>query len=405
MKRRVSGTGSRDPKVYALAVLTAALVAALVLLSEIEEADWLLWANGALTVYFVLSVLYLLRAFRKQLRVNPYSYNTIFYAGFALFILSLAVTHGYAFALCLGNPGRFDTRQVLFTLLHSAKNYMFLTSPLLIGFSVALFLSNVSLIRHEGRRSVNVLGIILALLLVFGEAGIGLLDFWTSESERRMVLPVIIVNLFAAMYLYFECMMIGTIVANLIVLRRVPDRDRDFLIVLGCGIRRDGTPTPLLKGRLDLALDFYHRQIAETGKIPRFVVSGGQGPDEPRSEAAAMGEYLLSRGVPGDRILTEDRSRDTAENMGFSARIIRSLQPEGKIAYFTTNYHVFRAGIKARQADLPAEGMGAGTKWYFWPNAAVREFIGLLTEHRGTQLVILAGLIAAYTALTVLALG
>ena len=405
MPRRKTGTGARDPKVYALAVLTALTAAALVLLSEIEDADWLVWANLALTVYFVLSALYLLLAFRKQLRVNPYSYNTIFFAGFALFILSLAGTHGYAFGMYLANPGRYDARQVLFTLLHSAKNYMFLTSPLLIGFSAALFFSNVSLIRREGRRFVNILGILLALLLVFGEIGIGLLDLWTAEAERRMALAMIAVNLFAAMYLYFECMMIGTIVANLIVLRRVPDRDRDFLIVLGCGIRKDGTPTPLLRGRLDLALDFARRQTAETGKVPRFIVSGGQGPDEPRSEAAAMREYLLAQGVEEDRILTEDRSCDTGENMRFSGEIIRSLLPEGKLAYFTTNYHVFRAGIKARQAGLSAEGLGAGTKWYFWPNAAVREFIGLLTEHRGTQLVILTGLIAVYTALTLLTLG
>ena len=49
--------------------------------------------------------------------------------------------------------------------------------------------------------------------------------------------------------------------------------------------------------------------------------------------------------------------------------------------------------------------MGAATKWYFWPNAAVREFIGLLTEHRTRQVVILLLMIAAYTALTLMALA
>ena len=406
MARPAEKTNNRKKNgVYILAALTVVLFAALLLFSEIPGGDWLLWANGALTAYFVLSAAVLLRAFRRQLRTEPCSYNTIFYAGFALFVLSLAGTHGYAFAICLGDPGRFDARQVLFTLLHSAKNYMFITSPLLTAFSVALFCSNVSLIRHEGRRFVNVLGILLAFLLVFGEIGIGLLDVWTSLSGRMMVFPVIVVNLLAAMYLYFECMMIGTIVANFVVLRRTPALDRDFLIVLGCGIRKDGTPTPLLKGRLDLALDFARRQTEAGGKEPFFIVSGGQGPDEPRSEASAMEDYLLSRGVATERILREDRSRDTAENMANSAQIIRERQPEAKTAYFTTNYHVFRAGIKAGQAGLSAEGMGAGTKWYFWPNAAVREFIGLLSEHRGTQLLILAGLIAAYTALAVLALA
>ncbi len=408
MKRPVSSDvrqKKRDPRSYIPAGLTAALFAVLALLTQIEDADWLLWANGALTVYFVLTVACMALAFRRQRRDDPYSYYTIFYAGFALFIFSLAVTHGFAFARCLADPGRFDARQVLFTLLHSAKNYMFITSPLLIGFSAALFVANLRLIRHEGRRFVNVLGIILAFLLFFGEIGVGILDLLTSEAETISAAPVVLVNLLAAMYLYFECMMIGTCIANLVVLRMRPGLDRDYLIVLGCGIRRDGTPTPLLRGRLDLALEFERRQIQETGKVPKFVVSGGRGPDEPRPEADAMADYLLSRGIPEERILREDRSGDTAENMRFSAALILAESPEAKVAYFTTNYHVFRAGIRAREASLPAVGMGAPTKWYFWPNAAVREFIGLLTEHLGIQLLILAGLIAAYTALTLLALG
>ena len=88
----------------------------------------------------------------------------------------------------------------------------------------------------------------------------------------------------------------------------------------------------------------------------------------------------------------------------FSASLIRERDEDPRAAFFTTNYHVFRAGIKAREANLPAEGMGAATKWYFWPNAAVREFIGLLTEHRTRQILILLLMIAAYTALTLLAL-
>jgi hypothetical protein len=48
-------------------------------------------------------------------------------------------------------------------------------------------------------------------------------------------------------------------------------------------------------------------------------------------------------------------------------------------------------------------GMGAPTRWYFWPNAAVREFVGLLTEHRLKQGLVLLGLLAGYAFLTVLA--
>ena len=244
---------NKSPIFYEGVILSTVLLAVWAILTRFWAERWLPWATAALAAYFTALSVLLLRAFRKQTASCPYSYNTIFYAGFSLFLLSLALTNGYATWLYFSQPGRFDNRQLLFTLLHSAKNYMFLTSPFLVGFSAALFVSNLSLIRHEGRRFVNVLGILLALILLLGEIGIGVLDVWASESEELFIVPNIIVNVFAAMYLYFECMMIGTIAASVVVLRQEIPPDRDYLLVLGCGIRQNGEPTPLLKGRLDLA--------------------------------------------------------------------------------------------------------------------------------------------------------
>ncbi len=89
--------------------------------------------------------------------------------------------------------------------------------------------------------------------------------------------------------------------------------------------------------------------------------------------------------------------------MRFSKEKIWERDPQAKIAFSTTNYHVFRSGLFARRVKMRAVGMGAKTKWYFWPNAAVREFIGLLTKHRGKQALILGVMIAVYVALTLAA--
>ena len=67
------------------------------------------------------------------------------------------------------NPGVYDDRQMLFSLLHSAKNYMFLTSPMLLVFSAALFLANLRLIRHEGRRFVNILGLLSSVYFRYND--------------------------------------------------------------------------------------------------------------------------------------------------------------------------------------------------------------------------------------------
>ncbi len=389
----------KKPNIYSVAVLGAA--AMLTLACSALEVIPPKAGNLFLALIFGAMAFCLQRAFRAQLEYNPYSYNTILYAGFTLFVLSLFGTHAWT---AVRNSAGGEGVSLLYALVHSAKNYMLLTSPFLILFSAALFVSNLALIRHEGKRFVNILGILLALALICGEILVGFLDLKSALSADAVLLRSLTVNLVAAMYLYFECMIVGASVADVIAARYIPERDKDYLIVLGCGLKKDGRPTPLLKGRLDAAREFDRRQQEETGRRAVFVVSGGQGPDEVCPEAVSMRNYLVEQGVEPERILAEDRSRDTEENMRFSARLI-GADARTKAAYFTTNYHVFRAGIKARRAGLHAQGMGAPTRWYFWPNAAVREFVGLLTEHKGKQALVLAGLLLCYGILTVVTFG
>ena len=397
-------TRDKKPKLYSIAALSVLALLCLIPLLNAEEALRLRRGSLILTLYFACAVILLMRAFFGQLRYNPYSYNTILYPGFALFCLFLFITFLSVTVRCLRDAGGYNSLEILFMLLHSAKNYILMTMPLLLCFSLALLISNISLIRHEGRRFVNVLGMILAFLIMAGAALIAALDLHSAISGQGSLAENLIVNLLAAFYLYFECMILGSIAADVLAARYVPEPDQDYLIVLGCGLKKDGTPTPLLRGRLEAALKFSQRQLKETGREAVFVVSGGQGPDEVRSEAASMRDWLVEKGVAENRIILEDQSTDTAENMRFSKEKIEAAGM-GRVAFFTTNYHVFRAGLKARQVKLRAVGMGAPTKWYFWPNAAVREFVGLLTEHRLKQGLLLLGLAAVYTALTVLVYG
>ena len=181
-----------------------------------------------------------------------------------------------------------------------------------------------------------------------------------------------------------------------------PEKNQDFIIILGCGLFEDGTVTPLLKGRANKAIEFYRKQIAETGKAAIMIPSGGQGDDEVISEAQAVKNYLLTQGIPEEHIVIEDQSRDTHENMLFSKKIIDSIKQDARVIFATTKYHIFRSGLKARQVKMKATGIGARTKWYFWPNATVREFVGILTEHRGKQALILGSMIIIYTLGTVI---
>ena len=74
----------------------------------------------------------------------------------------------------------------------------------------------------------------------------------------------------------------------------------------------------------------------------------------------------------------EDKSVNTRENLRFSYDLIKKRDENANIAFSTTNYHVFRTGCMADEDGIPAEGIGAKTKTYFWINAFIREFIATL---------------------------
>ena len=395
-------TIDKKPKLYDLLAVAAVMILIYAfLLFKMKERSAVIIAFLQIG-YFSYVLARLIIAFIRQIKYNPYSYNTIYYFGFSLVAIYVIIAHIFVVGNMIRYPDLYLSMEVVHVLLGSAKSFMIFSSPLLLIFAIAMCISNASLLRHEGRSFVNILGVILSVLLVGGVLFLFFFDMYASGSQFEVMMHDLFINLFAAIYLYFECMVLGIIVADAIAARYEPDKDKDFIIILGCSLMKDGTPTPLLKGRVDRAIEFARRQKEETGKDLIFVTSGGQGPGEVISESLSMKNYLLSQGIPEDRIIMEDKSTNTFENMQFSKEKILALKPDAKIAFSTTNYHVFRSGLYARRNKMKAQGIGARTKWYFWPNAAVREFVGLLTAHKLKQAVILGSMIAIYVGLTLL---
>lgn len=396
-------TRDKKPKVWNIAILSALAALVLAVLAAGGSERHVLGIAFTFDVYLGLVLVLLLRAFFAQIQYNPYSYNTIYYIGFFLFLLSVFVTHMILTVRLVREPDLYlgqNFAQILSLLTNSARTYMILSLPFILVFSLALCISNLSLLRHEGKRLVNILGILLALLLVGGEAFLLCFDADVSGSATQILVHDLFSNLLASLYLYGECMVIGTMITGALVSRHNPEYNKDFVIILGCSLLRDGSPTPLLRGRIHRAIAFSKEQKAQTGKDLIFVTSGGKGSDERNSESAAMKAYLLQQGIPADRILEEDQSTNTYENMKFSKAKILERKPQAKIAFSTTNFHVFRSGLYARKLKMRAEGMGAKTKWYFWPNAAVREFIGLLKDHKRKQVIIIGSIVVIYGLLT-----
>ena len=396
-------TLDKKPKLWNLLILTCVAAAIVAVLALLYREKSIIPISVLLAVYYLTVPVLLIRAFIRQLRYNPYSYNTIFYFGFALFALSAAIVHIVLMVRIIKNPEYRTPDSFIYPLLSSAKNYIIISAPFFIMLSVALIGANITLLRREGRRLVNFLGIAFSIFLLCGLAFIYFFDMEVTGSQTEVMIHDLITNLAAALSLYFECMLIGVMVGDAIVSKYEPEGNVDFLIILGCGLRKDGTPTPLLRSRIDRAIAFSEKQKKETGKELTFITSGGKGTDEVNSESASMKRYLMEHGIPEERIIEEDRSVDTFENMRNSKEIIDRIAPGAVTAFSTSNFHVFRSGIFARRVKMRAVGIGAKTKWYFWPNAALREFLGLLTKHKVKQILILGGIMAFYVVLTLIA--
>lgn len=160
--------------------------------------------------------------------------------------------------------------------------------------------------------------------------------------------------------------------------------NQDYLIVLGAGLIDGHRVSPLLAARINAGIAFYHKQRRKTGKRAVMIFSGGRGSDEALAEGVAMQRYAVAHGVPAADTLIEDRSTTTYENMRFSAAMIREYRGDQRYhaLFFTNNYHLFRAGVYARLAGLPANGKGAPTSFYFLPNAVIREYLALVLLHK-----------------------
>ena len=89
-------------------------------------------------------------------------------------------------------------------------------------------------------------------------------------------------------------------------------------------------------------------------------MSGGQGADEKVPEAIAMKQYAMEQGIPERDILVETNSTTTLENMLYSKEIMdQQMKGPYRAIFSSNNYHIFRAGLYARQAKLKANGIGA----------------------------------------------
>lgn len=147
----------------------------------------------------------------------------------------------------------------------------------------------------------------------------------------------------------------------------------DYVVVLGARVNKNGVPSKPLYWRIDAAED-YLRANPDT----KAILSGGKGADEPMSEAQCMYDTLVARGIDASRLLLEDKSTNTNENIRFSLAL---MEEDATFGVITNNFHVFRAvHIAEKQSGKAVSGIASQYKDALFVHYVAREAVGVAKD-------------------------
>lgn len=341
----------------------------------------------SILILLVTALKILIDKYRNNMKKNLYQYKNINYLGLIIFLVFSTIIH---FITLFNYNGTLD---VVSKLLELTPLFSFLVLPIAFITSILVTISNIILVRKEGFSPKRILGLFLGLLICLLTITPNLLNDYLqtatwidvhNESGLSLYIQTFIESFISVIVSYLECILLSTIILSIKAAKKIPEFNKDYIVILGCKINKDGSLTNLLKQRVDRAIEFSNLQKENTGKDIIFVPSGGKGKDEIISEAQAIKKYLVKEGIKEKNIIVEDKSTNTYENIKYS---IEKINQKKNIAFSTTNYHVFRAGVIADKQHFIMEGIGSKTKSYFWINAFIREFIATLYSEKKKHII------------------
>lgn len=274
-----------------------------------------------------------------------------------------------------------------------AQVVLVLGIPALAGLvlGVALVGNGILMLLRERRSPAHLLSLVAGVAIVALYA----LGWATIAAELGGV--AVLVLALAAPIGYLGLVLVAYLLWSLVyaaIARRAPVAAA--VVVLGAGLV-DGRVSPLLAARVARGAE-----LAADDARTLLVLSGGQGSDEPRSEAAAMAEHAESLGVARDRMLLEDASTTTEENLRLTRALLEERGVLGPVTVVTSDYHAFRAATLLRSLGLRGHARGARTARYYLPSALLREYVALLRDRVRVHGAVVGVLLVPFAALVVL---
>lgn len=254
--------------------------------------------------------------------------------------------------------------------------------PFTMAFMAALFIVDAFvMIKKEGKSIKNLLSLFCGAAIIAGMA-------WIVAMVVIFPHNVFIANIMiygSFLMFYFSFTFIALMIYSVMYTAIPKKLEVDYIIVHGCGLLDGERISPLLRGRVDKAVAVYEKAAGRA----KIVLSGGQGPDEKVSEAEAMWKYLQETGFSRENVILEDKSATTYENLKNVRDMLDRDGVRHKYIFVTSNYHVFRTSIFARELKIKGAGVGSRTALYYWPSAFIREYAAVMVKFKWGTIAIL----------------
>lgn len=248
--------------------------------------------------------------------------------------------------------------------------YVFLVGEFIVlAFFALPLLSNI--INPGNVFGIFVSLVIISLTIFWGRFKLFSVELWKHTGGKIVIISVLAIIIAGIVYVL-------VLTGLMIYAKEKSPEKTDAVIVLGCKVNGE-KPSKMLKRRLDAAKVF----LSENDDVI-CIVSGGKGDDEKISEAQAMKNYLVENGIEADRIIMEDKSVNTYENLENSCEILEEMGIGKNIAIVTDGFHQYRAGFIAQKLGYDPSAVNAVTDFYnltLTPTYYVREWMAITNEY------------------------
>ena len=195
--------------------------------------------------------------------------------------------------------------------------------------------------------------------------------FWYMDGHSNPETVILCKKIFVALFL-IGIVVLGVLESMIICSGgKEVQSDARYMIILGAQVKGDKV-SRALRYRLDTA-----GKYLEDNKNTKVIVSGGQGEGESITEAEAMYEYLVEWGIDPGRIIKEEQSTNTAENIQYSKKWVEN--PKDTVVVVTNGFHIYRAlAISRKQGLENSYGLAAPTDKIMFIHYYLREALAVL---------------------------